>query len=61
MVNQFWAFVCETGFFGWVGSTIAFILRGFGPDNTFFARRAAFWGSLIVVFYALWVLGMMKA
>lgn len=61
MVNQFWALICEAGFFGWVGCTIGFIFRAFGPDDTFFGRRAAFWGSLVVVFYGLWVLGMMKA
>lgn len=61
MVNEFWAFVCEAGFFGWVGCTLAFIFRAFGADDSFHGRRGAFWGCLVVVFYGLWVLGMMKA
>ncbi len=61
MINQGWAIVCELGFFGWVGCTIGFIFRAFGDDDTFHGRRALFWGVLVVLFYALWVLGMMKA
>lgn len=61
MINQFWAVICEAGFLGWVGCTIGFIFRAFGPGDVFYGRRAAFWGFLIIVFYALWVLAMMKA
>ncbi len=61
MVSQSWAILCEVGFVGWVGCTIGFIFRAFGDDDSFYAKRAALWGSLVALFYALWVLGMVKA
>jgi hypothetical protein len=61
MVNQFWAFVCEAGFLGWVGCTIGFIYRASGPVDSFHRKRAAFWGILIAIFYGVWLFGMLKA
>ena len=61
MINQGWAIACEVGFFGWVGCTIGFIFRSFGEDDSFCGKRGLFWGGLVVVFYALWVLGMARA
>ncbi|MBE9504741.1 MAG: hypothetical protein IME96_11245 [Proteobacteria bacterium] len=61
MINQGWALACELGFLGWVGCTIGFIFRAFGDKDAFYGRRALFWGSLVVIFYALWVLGMVRA
>ena len=60
--DVFWSLVVELGFFGWVGGTIGFILRVLhGTRETFSARRAIFWGGLVVAGYALWVVGLMKA
>ncbi|MCK5504490.1 MAG: hypothetical protein KAJ10_04980 [Thermodesulfovibrionia bacterium] len=61
MINQGWALACELGFLGWVGCTIGFIFRAFGDNDAFYGRRALFWGGLVVIFYALWVLGMVRA
>lgn len=61
MLNQGWAIACELGFIGWVGCAIGFIFRAFGEDDAFYGRRAFFWGGLVVLFYSLWVLGMIKA
>jgi len=61
MISQGWAIVCELGFFGWVGCAIGFIFRSFGENDTFFGRRAVFWGALVVIFYGLWVVGMVNA
>jgi hypothetical protein len=59
--NVVWSFVLEAGFIGWIGSTIAFIFQAFGRDGSFYNKRALFWGSLIIAFYALWIIGMLKA
>lgn len=61
MISQGWAIVCELGFLGWVSCAIGFIFRSFGENDEFFGRRAAFWGGLAVVFYGIWVLGMVNA
>lgn len=61
MINQGWAIACEIGFFGWVSCTLGFIFRSFGEDDSFYAKRGLFWGGFVVFFYALWVLGMLRA
>ena len=61
MLSQTWGILGEIGFVGWVGCTVGFIFRAFGDDDSFYARKAVFWGSLVVLFYALWVFGMLKA
>ena len=56
-----WSIICEIGFLGWIGCSIAFILRVFSGDKGFNPRRAFFWGAFIVVFYAVWIVGMLNA
>lgn len=53
-----WSLVLLVGFFGWVGSTVAFIFKGITKDNHLDKKKALFWGSAIVIFYAFWVLGL---
>lgn len=59
--DLFWSIVCEVGFIGWIGCAIAFILRVFTGERSFVPRRAIFWGILIVLFYSLWLAGMLRA
>jgi len=56
-----WSLVMEVGLLGWLSSTIFFILRSFGPEGELYGRRALFWGGLLLIFYILWVVGMVKA
>ncbi|MBN1356825.1 hypothetical protein JXA40_11235 [bacterium] len=60
-ISTFWSVVVEIGFFGWIGSTIAFIFKGFDDQNNLVKNKAFFWGVLIVMFYALWVAGLVNA
>ena len=60
-ISTFWSVIVEIGFFGWIGSTIAFIFRGLTEDNKLVKRKAFFWGILIVLFYAIWIIGLRKA
>ncbi len=60
--DPFWSFVLEIGFLGWVCGVLAFIWRGFrdgGPQ--IIVKRGIFWGTIVIFFYALWIIGMMKA
>jgi hypothetical protein len=59
--HVFWSFILEVGFVGWVGSTVAFILRVFAGEQGFQPRRAFFWGALVASFYACWIAGMLHA
>jgi len=56
-----WSIFLEVGFVGWVSCTIMFILKVFTGENGFNGRKALFWGPSIILFYAMWIIGMMKA
>jgi len=60
-LSQFWAALCVAGFAGWVASTIVFIFAAFTKDNKFLPRKGLFWGIVIVLFFALWVVGLKMA
>ncbi|MCD4653985.1 hypothetical protein K8T06_08615 [bacterium] len=46
------------GFFGWIGSTVCLIFRGFSENNDLITRKALFWGILLAVFYGIWIAGL---
>ncbi len=60
--DPFWSIVLVIGFLGWVAGTLIFIWRAFREGGTqIIAKRGFLWGSLVVLSYALWIIGMMKA
>jgi len=59
--NPFWATVAVLGFMGWVGSGFGLAYRAFPGDRGLKIKPAVLFGSLIVIFYALWIIGMMRA
>ena len=46
---------------GWIVGVIAFIFKTFEKGGGFNTKKALFWGSLVVLFYAIWVIGMVRA
>ena len=48
-------------FLGWIGCTMGFIFGAYEKDDRFNNKKALKWGAAVVVFYALWVLGMVYA
>ena len=60
-VSTFWSFMVISGFFGWVSCAFGLIFRAYDAEDNFYPKRALVWGLLIVAFYALWVVGLMKA
>lgn len=58
-----WSLALELGFFGWIGSVFGFIAFAITGKERLRIRpsRAALWGGLVVICFALWVVGMMKA
>jgi hypothetical protein len=50
----------EIGFLGWVAATLGLIFRAIDKDNKFHGKRALFWGVLIALFYAIWIVGLVK-
>ncbi len=59
----FWSIILEIGFLGWIGSVIGFIIFILGRkgEGRYFHYHAFIWIGLTFVFFALWVVGMMKA
>jgi hypothetical protein len=61
--NVLWTLVLEVGLIGWVGSAIGFLILSLRGGQTVSLRSGAaiFWGIMVVVFYAMWIVGMMRA
>jgi hypothetical protein len=56
-----WSVVSQIGFWGWVLATVGFIFRAMPARDTFRGRAAVCWGGGVVVFYVVWVIGMLNA
>lgn len=61
MINEGFAFLTVVSFLGWVGFTILFIFKAFGAKGEFYPKVAMKIGVVIAIFYALWIVGMLKA
>jgi hypothetical protein len=59
--NVFWTVLLEIGFLGWLGCSVIFILRVFAGSRGLHVRQALVWGVLVILFYALWIVGMLRA
>ena len=59
-MNEGWAVVTVIGVWGWILAGVGFILRAFPARDRFNARAAAIWGVGFIIFYALWVAGMIN-
>lgn len=46
------------GFFGYLGSAVLFIFKGFQKDGTTNLRPAVLWFVSIFVFFILWIVGL---
>jgi hypothetical protein len=53
-----WSILLEIGFLGWVGATVCLIWYIVDETGNFAQRQGLLWGSLIAVFFALWLIGM---
>lgn len=61
--DVFWTFVTLAGLLGWIGSTVCLIALGSktAPKRSVFTFSNLKWVIFWAVFFALWILGMMKA
>jgi hypothetical protein len=53
-----WSVLVEVGFLGWVGATVGLIWYVVDEHGHFAPRQGVLWGSLLAVFFALWLVGM---
>ena len=61
--DVFWSIILEIGFFGWVLSAIGFILFAMGrqKEKNYSKVPTFLWVGFILIFFGLWIAGMMKA
>ena len=61
MSNDVWSIVLLIGLIGWMTSTLIFIFRAFpGPDR-FEVRPARLWGGSVLLFFMVWIIGLLNA
>ena len=53
-----WAVLVELGFLGWLGATVGLIWYIVDEQGHFAPRQGLWWGSLLIIFFALWIIGM---
>ena len=56
-----WSILVEVGFLGWVGATVGLIWYVTDEAGSFARRQGLLWGSLMAVFFTLWLIGMRLA
>jgi hypothetical protein len=61
--NVFWTLILEIGFIGWIASVVCFLMLNLmgGQRVRFRSGSALFWGIMVIIFYAMWIVGMMQA
>ncbi|NVL90205.1 MAG: hypothetical protein HWN69_04305 [Desulfobacterales bacterium] len=61
--NIVWTLILEMGFLGWIGSVIGFLVYGLTGERIpgLRSRPAILWGVMVIIFYTLWIIGMMRA
>ncbi|MBW2028495.1 MAG: hypothetical protein JRH06_13860 [Deltaproteobacteria bacterium] len=61
--DVFWTVILEIGLLGWIGTIIAFILVPLKREGAsgFFRVSTLKWFSVAGVFFAMWIIGMMRA
>ncbi|UCG81324.1 MAG: hypothetical protein JSV60_03345 [Desulfobacterales bacterium] len=58
--DVFWTLILEVGLFGWIGSAIGFLMHGL-TQGKLRSRPAILWATMVIIFYTLWIIGMVKA
>lgn len=61
MLHEGWAVGCQIGLWGWIASTVVFIITTFPARGRFERKAALRWGSVLSLFFILWILGMVQA
>ena len=59
----FWTLVLEIGFLGWIGCVIGFLIHSLTEGQTprLRSRPAILWGVMVLIFFTVWIVGMMRA
>ena len=56
-----WSILLEVGFWGWVSGVLLFITTALSSEARVIPKRGLLLGGWILLFYALWIVGMINA
>ncbi len=61
MSHELWSIVLLVGLVFWIASTILFIVYSFPRRGEFVAKFAVRFGGMSIVFFMVWVAGLLNA
>jgi hypothetical protein len=53
-----WSILTEIGFLGWIGAAVGLIWYVVDEQGHFARRQGLLWGSILALFFTLWIIGM---
>jgi len=59
--STLWSLVVTLFFFGWVGSVVAWIFKGFDGEGRMHIKASLPWAASIILCFAVWVFGLVNA
>jgi hypothetical protein len=60
-MSTLWSMLALAGVWGFVGCTTGFILQAFPARDRFQRGQGVIWGSLLLLFFLAWMVGMANA
>jgi hypothetical protein len=60
-MGTLWTMICLAGVWGFVLSTIGFILKSFPARGVFDCAKALKWGGALLLFFIAWMVGRANA
>ena len=60
MIHDAWVLICEISLWGWVIAAAALILKACPSRDDFRKGPAVVWGGFLILFYAIWIVGMIN-
>jgi hypothetical protein len=60
-MNEYWAVLSQVGLWGWIASVLCMVYLCFPSYNIFLTRNAVKYGLGVLLFFVLWIAGMMLA
>lgn len=61
ILRELWSLLLIVGLIGWLFSSIMLMLRAFPKKDVFVSSAAMKWGSVVLVSYFFWIIGMLNA
>ena len=61
MLLELWSVILIAGLAGWLFSCIMLIFRAFPARGVFVASSGIRWGSAVLFFFFIWVVGVLNA